>query len=147
MIAFPAAQYIATTLQMKIIEFLSEGGGTLIGSKKLKEIEEKLMRKEIEYIIIPDVSINTQIGEYVIQLSKDTNTPIIITKTIGGEEFNSYIDFTYYNIGLVIGSITTTNQSETQENPTINILTILLIIIILTLAVIATIESWIILGR
>jgi len=132
---------------MKIIEFLSRGGGTLIGSKKLKEIEEKLMRKEIEYIIMPDVSINTQIGEYVIQLSKDTNTPIIITKTIGGEEFNSYIDFTYYNIGLVIGAITTTNQSETQENPAINILTILLIIIILTLAVIATIESWIILGR
>ncbi len=148
-IAFPAAQYVAAILKMKIGAFLSKGAGVLVGGSDLIRIEEKLRRGEYKLIIAPDIIAETQIGKYVEQIAFDTGAPIAYIKTIGGGELNSYTELISYNVGVIIGSLIAGQYSAKMFSETSGLtwLEILLIIIIAILSIVLTIETWIIIGR
>ena len=147
-LAFPAAQYIAYMLQLKVKAFISRGEGILIGSSEMLKIEDEMKRGEIKYILMPDISLRTQLGEYVKQLSSETETPIVIIKTIGGWEFNTYADFIYYNVGLVIGALKSHSYiNRTMGGRICEGENYYLILIILALTIILTLETWKLMGR
>lgn len=146
-IAFPAAQYITDMLQISSGAFLSKGHGVLISASELIEIEEKLRSGEYKIIISPDIVIKTNLGDYVKQISEDTNTPVAFIKTISGKTFSSYTELTMYNVGIIIGTLTNRQETSSTKTSFYTPLEISLIILVLFLAIIASIEAWLLMGR
>ncbi|MCS7385351.1 MAG: zinc ABC transporter substrate-binding protein [archaeon GB-1867-005] len=146
-VAFPAAQYVLEALQMKIGAFLSKGHEAFVGGSELARIEEKLKRREYKLIVCPDIIMKTQLSDYVKQISKDTGAPIALIKTIGGKEFTSYVELISYNFGVIIGALSASSFAEPSEARGFTHLDVMLIIVSLVLAIIATIEAWVIIGR
>lgn len=146
-IAFPAAQYVTATLQIKSEAFLSKGHGVLVSASKLIEIEEKLRSGEYKLIVSPDIVIKTNLGDYVKQIAEDTNTPVAFIKTISGENFSSYTELTMYNVGVIIGAITNKQEASSTKTGLFTPLEVSLIILVLILSIIASIEAWLLMGR
>lgn len=146
-IAFPAAQYVTDMLQIESEAFLSRGHGILVSASELIRIEEKLRSREYKVIISPDITIKTSLGEYVKQISRDTNTPIAFIKTISGRNFSSYTELTMYNVGIIIGALTSRQEASLIKTSSYTLLEVSLIILTLVLAIIAVIEAWLLIRR
>jgi len=113
-ITFPGEQYIADTLDLKVIGMLSKGEGVFASGAELSEIKSKLESREAKIMVASDVSRMLNVGKFIEKLCKETETPIAYVRLIGVKEL-SYTDLLTYNVGVIVGAYSNSMEKASEQ--------------------------------
>ncbi len=102
--AAPAEQYLAASLGLNVMAFISREHNVFLSGKELQDVESKLREGEYLFILMSDVSEAGKAGDFAEQISADTNRPLIKVKVLSSKDIPDYFSLMTYNLGLVISS-------------------------------------------
>lgn len=139
-ITFPGEQYVADTLDLKIIGMLSEGEGIFVSGSELSEIESKLESGEAKIIVASDISRMLNVGKFIEKLCRETETPIAYVRLIGVKEL-SYTGLLTYNVGVIVGAYSNSVEKVPEQSANIEFPSTIYMLLA-SLVIIVIVESY-----
>jgi zinc/manganese transport system substrate-binding protein len=116
-VTFPAEAYVAELFAMDVVAMLARGDNVFIGAGELSRVEDALREGEIVMIIASEFSRQMAAGEFAVQLSEDTDTPLVFvrTSTLGG--LADYSALLTYNLGVMSVEVSSPRTSSETDAP------------------------------
>lgn len=139
-ITFPGEQYVADTLNLKVIGMLSRGEGVFVSGAELSEIKSKLESGEAKIMVASDVSRMLNVGKFIEKLCKETKIPIAYVRLIGAREL-FYTDLLIYNTGVIVGAYSNSMKKISGQGSSIEIPSTIYMLFT-SLAIVIVIESY-----
>ena len=144
-ITFPGEQYVAYTMGFTIAGMLSKGEGVFASGAELSEIKSKLEKGYAKIIMASDVSRMLNVGKFIEDLSRETKTPIAYVRLIGSKDL-TYSDLLMYNIGVIIGALSSTTMGKSAVQSR-TILPTAIYALIASLVIVIAVESYLLYVR